>query len=408
MDTDVKADRNDCYSPFPRVGTPAGVARSGSFPRTRGWIRRARIPAAVAVVLIGLALLAGEVVIRTVPSLLPRDSYGSTRFDPETRLLVHGRPVTYHDVRLVKRTPNRHGFLDVEHEAAKPDSTFRVGFFGDKYAEGQQVPLEATYFRQIPTHIRGQHVETLAFGGYDWGTLHSLLNYRKYGELYDLDLVVYLFFANDPRDHSYTLAGESRAPLAVLSGGRAGYEVRFAGTPERKPIRKFIQAHSMLANIFYTWIFGGLSQRQATPDEDARSEWSRPAVDWDAPPSTWPPDVLADARMLTRNILADFARAVRGDGREFAVLYVPFEDQELFGRLPRDDAWRSWVVETCEGLGIPVIDPTDALLARRNQGDAVYDDHWSPAGHEVVAAVVTGYLEENLPAAPLDDQPAAQ
>ena len=55
-----------------------------------------------------------------------------------------------------------------------------------------------------------------------------------------------------------------------------------------------------------------------------------------------------------------------------------------------------WLGETCAALGIPLVDPREAMAARLAQGTHVYDDHWTPAGHEVVAGVLAGYLEGYL------------
>ena len=51
---------------------------------------------------------------------------------------------------------------------------------------------------------------------------------------------------------------------------------------------------------------------------------------------------------------------------------------------------------TCEELEIPLLDPTDALRIRLEAGEVVYDDHWTPAGHAVIAGALAGHLANVL------------
>jgi hypothetical protein len=75
------------------------------------------------------------------------------------------------------------------------------------------------------------------------------------------------------------------------------------------------------------------------------------------------------------------------------VLYVPRGEDQLRGELPEDETWLPWLRRTGAELGIALIDPSDALRSRLERGDPVYDDHWSAAGHEVIAGQLAGDLE---------------
>ena len=105
-------------------------------------------------------------------------------------------------------------------------------------------------------------------------------------------------------------------------------------------------------------------------------------------------DRLLRNKLLTRRILSHMRDEVHSKGRKFAVLYVPYNTKEVEGRFPDEDRWYPWLAETTADLGIMLIDPTDALRARLKDGDAVYDDHWTPAGHEVIATVLAKYLND--------------
>jgi hypothetical protein len=111
--------------------------------------------------------------------------------------------------------------------------------------------------------------------------------------------------------------------------------------------------------------------------------------DW---PSTWPPALLEEAQLLTRRILTQFREEVVRDGRTFMVMYVPHGNEEVRGRLGPGQSWFPWLSETCAELGIELLDPRERLREEDRAGRPTYDDHWSPAGHAVIASVMTERL----------------
>ena len=70
------------------------------------------------------------------------------------------------------------------------------------------------------------------------------------------------------------------------------------------------------------------------------------------------------------------------------MLYVPRSEDQLRGAIAPDQTWKPWLERTCAELGIPLIDPSDALRATLAGGVPVYDDHWTPAGHAVIDQVL--------------------
>ena len=113
-------------------------------------------------------------------------------------------------------------------------------------------------------------------------------------------------------------------------------------------------------------------------------------------PSTWPAPYAERAMALGKRILRHWRDRARHDGCELMVLYVPRGEAQLLDPAAAADTWRPWLEATTRELGIPLIDPSDALRQRLGKGDAVYDDHWSPAGHEAVAEVLATRLEDRL------------
>jgi hypothetical protein len=335
-----------------------------------------------------------EILLRLVPSALPHGVfYGSGSYDPELGFQLPTSKVFYNKARFVERTPNAHGLMDVDHVEAKVPGAARVGFFGDSYVESVQVPLEDVFFRRLPAILGGRPLETFGFGLSGLGTLHAMSLYEKFGQRYDLDLVVYVFVDNDPGDHLETMQRARRGlyaarPTAVPSAQGEGYEVVPGPTPgTASPLRRLamlLKDHSLLARVVYARI-QLLSRRGA---RDA------PALKAQDPPSTWPPELRIEAETLTRRLLRTWAGDVRADGRKFLVFYVP-RPKELESDLGAD-SWRGWLVQSCKDLDIALVDPTATFAARQRQGVPLYDDHWSLAGHAAVAEVLTDVLKDVL------------
>lgn len=112
------------------------------------------------------------------------------------------------------------------------------------------------------------------------------------------------------------------------------------------------------------------------------------------PAATWPPEIAARARHVGARVLADFAGAAQENRAHFAVLYVPRGEDQLSGEVPRAHTFAPWLFETCALLALHCIDPSAALAEARRAGEPMYDDHWSPAGHAVIASVLRQSLAE--------------
>lgn len=346
-----------------------------------------------------LALVVLEIALRTVPALWPRVSVGVGRLDPDLGLEVHDAPVVYNKVRWVIRAPNPDGFLDVAHARRKPPGTLRVGFFGDSYIQADHVELEDTFYRRLSDELRNEDVEPLAFGIAGWGTLHALMAYRVLGPRYDLDLVVYAFVKNDPGDQLAAIQHARMVtdkPAAVLADNDVGYSIQVdPGRQESWPrrVRRYIEGKLMV----YRAVRASLKAWKLSREASANIPSGKARVpNQNDLPSRWPPELLADARLLTKRMLARFKQEVERDGRQFVVLYVPRGNVEIEGRLPVADRWWPWLADTCTELGIRLIDPTEALRKHHTSDRPMYDDHWSPAGHAVIANVLAEPIREML------------
>jgi hypothetical protein len=363
------------------------------------WLRAALPNLFVAGVSMILALGFAEIALRSVPALLPAGFYGSSRYQPEILSNVHGSRMIYNKVRYVEREPNEEGFLDVPHARAKPPGVTRIGFFGDSFVEAAQVPLESTFFRRLPPRIADREIEPLAMGISGWGTLHARNAYRVMAPRYDLDVAVYLFVENDLGDNDFliqrTRGGLTPKAFATLADEAPGYVLEWNRPPGQSSpwyrVGKAFQDRLLTVQVLWSRIVLLLSEGVAwSARDDARSMTARAHAvpDQTDLPSTWPVRYSEHAKELGRRILADWSATARRDGREFFILYVPRGEPQLTGELPISDTWLPWLRAVTSELGILLVDPSQPLADRLATGDHVYDDHWTPAGHEVVATVL--------------------
>lgn len=212
--------------------------------------------------------------------------------------------------------------------------------------------------------------------------------YRVMGPRYDLDDVIDLFYANDPGDH-YARMQRRREPTAELSDEGIGYLVK---QPRQSPTaliqrtRQFVDRTLFLARLVRVQRTILRMKRAAANNHRASPTSKVPDPnDW---PSTWPPAMLEEAQLLTRRILMQFRDEVVRDGRTFMVLYVPHGNEELRGQLSPGQSWFPWLSQTCAELGIRLLDPRERLRQEDQAGTTSYDDHWSPAGHAIIASFV--------------------
>lgn len=355
-----------------------------------------------------VGLAAVEAALRIAPAaLLPAGSYGSGVRNEMLGMNVHGTPVLYTKNGFVRRLPNREGFLDVDHEPARPPGVTRIGVFGDSYVEALQVPLESTFFRQAQAEL-GASTEWLAFGMSGWGTLHALRAYTTFARRYDVGVAVYLFVENDLGDNDEAIKTHEGGmswglPVAALSPDGTRYDLHWPKQAGAEPFwfapAKWMQRHCLLAHVVVDRI--ELLERRGVQTRSERDQREMSGVagaipDMNARPSTWPAEARARVETLGALLLRDWKRAADEQGIALLVLYVPRGDDQLRGVLPAADTWLPWLSDTCRRLDLPLVDPSAALRAALDAGEEVYSDHWTPAGHRVVASVLADTVRSRI------------
>src|ERR1041385_8008249 len=98
---------------------------------------------------------------------------------------------------------NSAGLRDREHTIAKPSDTIRIALLGDSYCEALQVPLEQTFWWQLPQRLegceqfKGKHVEIINFGVSGYGTAQELITLRQKVWQYSPDIVMLVMTTNN-------------------------------------------------------------------------------------------------------------------------------------------------------------------------------------------------------------------
>jgi hypothetical protein len=106
---------------------------------------------------------------------------------------------------------NSRGLRDREYTYEKPEKVYRILVLGDSFTQAIQVPLEATFHKQLETLLNQQNrvvsYEVINAGVGNWGTGQELLFFRHEGYKYSPNLVMLVFFVgNDVLDNSVTLS----------------------------------------------------------------------------------------------------------------------------------------------------------------------------------------------------------
>jgi GDSL-like Lipase/Acylhydrolase family len=126
------------------------------------------------------------------------------------------RPVANPALRFV-HAPNAHAFLmgvdvninskglrDYEYSFAKPPRTYRIVMLGDSITFGWGVPLEATIPKLLEHELNQcrrstvEKFEVINAGIGNYNTVQEVAYYESIGKAFKPDLVILMFFINDP------------------------------------------------------------------------------------------------------------------------------------------------------------------------------------------------------------------
>lgn len=353
-----------------------------------------------------VSALIGEAALRILP--IPGVAFDLNRYDdligntlwPNAKMIYRNDRGDY-----VVRKTNRWGWLDRDHRQEKPPGVYRIGFFGDSFVEARQVPLEQAFWSLIEKDLSDSNVETFSFGKTGGNTLQAYLSSSKYGPLFGLDMVVYVFCENDPADNIYEIKQTDRIPYPVLTddGERFTIDDTFRERYGKKArwhtkIADYLQSHSLLLSTLYKRIRlllkYGVKTSITEEDRSVLSNKEGAAKTTTAtPPSLWPETMRKKGMQLVDVILKQWKEEA-GDERKLVVLHVPSGIDTVRLKDSEMDNWKGWLKELCESREIPFIDPIESFRAADRQGESLFYDHFEPSGHEAFAAAFSVWFRD--------------
>ncbi len=359
-----------------------------------------------------LALSAAEVILRLIH--IPGIGYHTFYYDDLTGGNFYPNTTKiFQSARgdVVKRKVNAWGFLDVQHEKERPFGTFRIGFFGDSYTEAEQVPIEDTFFRLIEDDLNkrltagavllagrdepARRAETIAFGVSGRSTLQSYLECSRRMSSLDLDYVVYVFCENDVSDQIRELHRVPGIPYAYLEGDSFAVDDSFRERFRYKtsfPHRtvQYVKAHSLVLSALESRIKLLIRYGPKTKVTSDDMQMEAALVESfehgkGTGPSAWKSDsLLSYGKILLTRVMDAWSSEVTAQNRKFIVMYVP-KERHMDKPIEDQDSWAMWLHDYCNGRGITLVDPSSVLVERRDQGEEVFYDHFTSAGHRAVA-----------------------
>lgn len=332
---------------------------------------------------------------------------------------------------------NSHGDPDPERSLGKPQGGYRVAVLGDSMVEAAQVPPEQRFTRLLEQALASaggtddrleqpvQTVEVLNFGVSGFGTAQEWLYYREHVRNFDPDLVLLFFLpGNDIKNNSFELEVRRSCRPEVSPFYRLDADRGLALQNERffpAVLARYRQADESLADRIR---LVSLARRAAAAVRSGSLTTGRVAqLDQDACQTEttlelFDPEMQAgdpawqEAWQVTGALLQQLAADVAQDGAEFQVVTLtgPWEVQPETRSLVLPEAEQAgydWELphrmadELITQLGLEYHSLLPAMN-RAVQEDGLqvhflYNGHYTPAGHQVIARELLPRLVDALP-----------
>ena len=350
-----------------------------------------------------LSLIIGEILLRIIP--IPGIEFDIWTYDDTTGARYFSNSsLIYRNARgdYVKRNTNRWGILDQEHQKEKKEGIYRIAFFGDSFTEARQVPLEQTFYRLIEDSLKSDNIESLGFGMSGFSTLQSYLNSNRFSDFFDLDLVVYVFYGNDPGEQMKELTKPSNRPYPILTenGFQIDYTYRKRNKYKEKlyyKIGDYLTSHSLILSTIVSRIhllrkYG--IEIKASKENAVRKERTHSIPNVGDLPSTWPESLRLKAQELCSTVILQWKNKITSEHRNFAILYIPRADT-FKKNIEIRNSWKPWLESLCEKHSITFIDSTINIAEMEFSGKEVFYDHLTRDGHEAVAKAFIDWFVEN-------------
>jgi hypothetical protein len=294
---------------------------------------------------------------------------------------------------------NSLGMRDVEHPQPKPPGTFRILVLGDSFMEALQVPLEASFHRQLEHRLRaltGRPIEVMNGAVSGWGTDDHLEYLTRHGVTFAPDLVIVaMTLHNDVSDNLqerfHTVADGRLVARPAATFTEADFRLL--------KVKDYLASRSHLVQLLRRY-------RHMTGIRKAGHQLELHVLQLlqrSEPPS------IARGWDLTRRLVIGIRDESARVGARTTVVLLPLSLQiypeRLKGWLAANGVTADTIAlerpqERMREIGIvSEVEIIDLLPAFRQgyveSGRSLHleqDGHWNPEGHRLAAEVVAGEL----------------
>jgi SGNH hydrolase-like domain, acetyltransferase AlgX len=329
---------------------------------------------------------------------------------------------------------NARGLRDREIGYDNTDGAYRILVLGDSFAEALQVPLEATFIKQLEQQLSrpDRPVEVINGGVGGWGTDQEAIFYAIEGFRYQPDVVLLCFFPHNDVLNNYQplevgRIGEIQKPFFHLENGQlVAPTLPFEPPPSRAatptpwlPVGEWLNGHLALYRLVTpyarevpflvqtlgpTGLLGGMAVSIASD--------AQPALSYEVYRTT-PTAAWQEAWQLTDAIIQRLDSEVRSHGGQLATVIIGTPEQVYPARwsaaLSRYPALRGQDVQMdvpnrrlagiLDQANIPYLDllPVFRAEASLSSSPPLYyrhDGHWTPIGHMLAARSIAAFLDQ--------------
>ncbi len=337
----------------------------------------------VALLLAGtlVAVLAAELVLRTVDTIpeVANPLYSFHTSDPV--LGWRGKP----DVRMRFRRPDFDALIEHGPDGWRrpdppppPNPARRVLFLGDSFTWGWGVSqgevftdrLQERLLPSVAVYNRGVN----AFGtAQEYLLLQRELAERRY------DVVAVMFFQNDVLDD--VTAKRGRRPLFELDGD-ALVPRNQPPRPLMNPLQRLFKDHSRAFQLL-NFELNQLTRWLGDDEREVALTAGTTDVDYRGLPGA----------AVTMRLLAEMHRLAAAHGAQLVLVYLPHhsEIERAPSPYPYIRAVHAMIRDVAAQEGILLVDLSGPFQEQAPHGRTLtfaHDDHWTPAGHELVADVL--------------------
>jgi lysophospholipase L1-like esterase len=292
---------------------------------------------------------------------------------------------------------NSLGLRDEEFSIEKPKEEKRILVLGDSYVEALQVPLDQTFLKLLEDKLSSHNILVINGGHSGYGQAEQLLFWRLKGGKLSPDLVILFFSANDIIDNSIELDPWQKRPFFLMA--EDGTLQLMNKSPDPSRLKTFLGEHFYLYH--FVRIRGGVIRNYLytlfeKPDlkvrivEEAHASPKKASNFNNARENR---DPLSKAWRITAELLKQLDQEIKKSGADFLVvdtgLPAVSEKKTYFSKILAAICRENHIYF----LGLQKV--IDEEYART--GRALFTDHYSPYGHEVVAKALYGVIVQEYP-----------